>query len=33
MQLFAEQIGEKALKNRHKASTVQREIEQTMDDF
>ncbi|KAM3722401.1 Afadin [Dirofilaria immitis] len=33
MQLFAEQIGEKALKNRYKASTIQREIEQTMDDF
>lgn len=33
MQLFAEQIGEKTLKNRHKASTIQREIEQTMDDF
>ncbi|KAK6105381.1 Ras association (RalGDS/AF-6) domain family protein [Brugia pahangi] len=33
MQLFAEQIGEKALKDRYKASTIQREIEQTMDDF
>ncbi|CAG9535273.1 unnamed protein product [Cercopithifilaria johnstoni] len=33
MQLFADQIGEKALKNRYKASTVQREIEQTMDDL
>uniref|UniRef100_A0A0R3RXL3 PDZ domain-containing protein n=1 Tax=Elaeophora elaphi TaxID=1147741 RepID=A0A0R3RXL3_9BILA len=33
MQLFAEQIGEKALKNRYKASTIQREIEQTLDDF
>uniref|UniRef100_A0A1I7W4Y3 Afadin n=1 Tax=Loa loa TaxID=7209 RepID=A0A1I7W4Y3_LOALO len=33
MQLFAEQIGEKALKNRYKASTIQREIEQTMDDL
>ncbi|VBB27427.1 unnamed protein product [Acanthocheilonema viteae] len=33
MQLFAEQIGEKALKNRYKASTIQREIEQTVDDF
>uniref|UniRef100_A0A915PT04 PDZ domain-containing protein n=1 Tax=Setaria digitata TaxID=48799 RepID=A0A915PT04_9BILA len=32
MQLFAEQIGEKALKNRYKASTIQREIEQTLGD-
>lgn len=33
MQLFAEQIGERTLKNRYKASTIQREIEQTIDDF
>lgn len=32
MQLFAEQIGDKTVKNRYKASAIQREIEQTMGD-